>query len=73
MTPAIFHSQPWNGWGDSAISVDVGCFGQAPEWVIEDGNHRVYAAILRGDETILACVSGDVDLANLILEPTSPW
>jgi hypothetical protein len=51
-----------NGW-DDPISIDVGIphlgyYG--PAWPITDGNHRFYAAILRGDETILACVSGCV-------------
>jgi hypothetical protein len=48
------------GWKD-AISVDVGVpfMGCWPSWIVDDGNHRLVAAIYRGDETILASCSGE--------------
>jgi hypothetical protein len=49
----------------------LGYYG--PAWPITDGNHRFYAAILRGDETILACVSGCVETANELLNPEIPF
>lgn len=63
------------GWNDP-ISVDVGIphmgyYG--PAWPITDGNHRFYAAILRGDEWIDACASGCVETANELLRPQIPW
>ena len=47
------------GWSD-AISLDIGipslnCY---TDWMIDDGNHRVAAAIYRGDQYILAGVNG---------------
>lgn len=51
-----------HGFGDP-IEVDFGipsmCF--RPGWPIDDGNHRYYAAILRGDDYIMAKVSGEAD------------
>jgi hypothetical protein len=50
------------GW-DTAIDVDVG----VPElcchvdWLVQDGNHRLAAAIYRGDQFIKAGVSGSSD------------
>ncbi|KGM36201.1 hypothetical protein P409_00490 [Inquilinus limosus MP06] len=53
-----------NGW-HQPIHVDVGVpsLGFTPRWPIEDGNHRLYAAKLRGDTHILVTISGSVDLA----------
>ena len=50
-----------HGW-DDPIDVDVGIpgLGYCPEWPIIDGNHRLYAAVIRGDKKILASVSGDL-------------
>lgn len=51
------------------IEIDVGVpsLGYCSEWFIVDGNHRFAAAIFRGDLTILATCSGQVDLIeNLI-------
>jgi hypothetical protein len=44
------------------ISVDVGCeaLGVWADHIISDGNHRLAAAIIRGDKTIDACVGGGV-------------
>ena len=48
-----------NGWNDP-IHVDVGVpsLGCYPKWPLEDGNHRFAAAIIRGDNFILANMSG---------------
>ena len=60
-----------HGWLDP-ITVDVGCFGQASACVL-DGWHRLFAAIIRGDATILVTPVGDLDQANTILVPDTPW
>lgn len=51
-----------NGWQDP-IQIDVGIpfMGCWIDWPVTDGNHRVAAAIVRGDETILASVAGCCD------------
>lgn len=53
-----------NGWKD-AIEIDVGCpdLGLRVPWPVTEGNHRLAAAIYRGDMEILADVGGDVDYA----------
>lgn len=54
-----------HGW-DDPIEVDLGIpfLGyHGPEWPIIDGNHRLYAAIVRGDAAITAWLSGDVEHA----------
>jgi len=53
-----------NGWGDS-IEVDVGvpamrCY---VDWPVLDGNHRLAAAHMRGDDEISAMVGGDLNYA----------
>jgi hypothetical protein len=54
-----------NGWPD-AISIDVGdpINGSDRDWLVDDGNHRLAAAIYRGDRLIQAEVSGDLDYAH---------
>lgn len=54
-----------HGWTD-AIDLDVGVpsMGCFPRWFIQDGNHRLAAAIFRGDPHIRATVGGDVDYAH---------
>ena len=54
-----------NGWKD-AIEIDVGCpaLGDDVDWPFIDGNHRLAAALFRGDVEILASVGGDVDYAT---------
>lgn len=56
------------GW-DDPLEVDVGCLGWAPDWPLLDGNHRFYAVILNGDETVLVDVAGDVAEAERLLRP----
>lgn len=54
-----------HGWSDP-IEVDIGvpCIGYAgPAWPVLDGNHRVWAAALRGDRFIEADIAGQVDHA----------
>lgn len=48
------------------ISIDVGCkaLGIWANHIIDDGNHRLAAAIIRGDKTIAACVGGGVNDAK---------
>jgi hypothetical protein len=45
---------------EDPISIDVGIpsMGCTVDWEIEDGNHRLAAAIVRGDEFIYASFSG---------------
>lgn len=54
-----------HGWIDP-IQIDVGVpsLGCYPKWPLEDGNHRFAAAIIRGDTTIDAHMSGEVDLCR---------
>lgn len=54
-----------NGWDDE-ICIDVGVPSMSvppPSWVVIDGNHRLAAALLRGDETIKVAISGSLDAA----------
>ena len=54
-----------HGWSDP-IEIDVGvpCLGyHGPQWLVIDGNHRLWAATLRGDASILADIAGQVDHA----------
>lgn len=50
------------------ISLDNSCSGMyiEPRCIITDGNHRVLAAILRGDKTIQANYCGRMDLFDYI-------
>lgn len=51
---------------DKAIEVDLGCpsLGCHVDWPVTDGNHRLAAAIYRGDEKILVEPAGEVRLIN---------
>lgn len=53
-----------HGWNDP-IEVDVGipCLWCHPVWPVLDGNHRVYAAAVRGDAEIVVTVAGDLGYA----------
>lgn len=51
----------------SPITVDVGVFDFLPGWPILDGNHRVLAAAVRGDELISVEAAGDWDRAVALL------
>jgi len=58
------------GW-DDAIEVDVGiphmnCW---VDWPVTDGNHRLAAAIARGDKFIVASVGGCCDYMRELLGP----
>jgi hypothetical protein len=51
-----------NGWDDS-IDLDVGvpsmqCY---VDWIVQDGNHRLAAALYRKDEVISAMVGGSIE------------
>ncbi len=56
---AWFVTHDWN----DPINVDVGVpsLGCYPKWPLEDGNHRFAAAIIRGDNFILANMSGAIN------------
>lgn len=53
-----------HGW-EAPIEVDVGVPALLchVDWLVQDGNHRLAAAIYRGDSTILAFVDGCVNYA----------
>lgn len=64
-----------HGWEDP-IEIDVGVpfLGCCPRllapayWIVCDGNHRLAAAIYRGDSRILASCSGQKDIINRLLD-----
>lgn len=58
----------------SAIDVDVGIpsMGLYLGWIVEDGHHRLAAAIYRGDETIEVSLSGSLDYADELLGIKTP-
>jgi len=62
-----------NGWEDP-IEIDVGVafLGCCPDWVVCDGNHRLAAAIYRGDKTILASCGGWQDAIDEYLPESTP-
>jgi hypothetical protein len=53
-----------NGW-DDAIEIDVGVPSLLchVDWIVLDGNHRLAAAIYRGDTMISASVGGCIGYA----------
>lgn len=59
-----------NGWEDP-IFMEVGF--DIRVWPVTDGNHRLCAAILRGDTTITVECFGDLDAGNALLAPDRPW
>lgn len=66
---AHFVRTGWPATGDDAqpITVDVGIGDYFPKWMITDGNHRVAAAIVRGDEWVDVSVSGSWERAVAML------
>lgn len=57
------------GWSDP-VELDVGvpCLGYGgPSWPVTDGNHRLWAAVLRRDEMIDVLVAGQLDHAARLL------
>lgn len=57
-----------HGWKD-AIGIDVGVpsMGCHVKWPVQDGNHRLAAAIYRGDASILADIDGSTAYAAELL------
>jgi hypothetical protein len=57
------------------IEIDVGVphMGCHVEWIIEDGNHRLAAAIFRKDEYIKANISGSTAYASELLGIDNPY
>ncbi|MEK6832701.1 MAG: hypothetical protein AABY32_01525 [Nanoarchaeota archaeon] len=53
----------YNGWED-AVDIDVGINGFDTRFICHDGNHRLCAAIIKGDKTIKAKVSGGCDIIS---------
>ncbi len=49
---------------DDPIDVEVGCGSLGGRFCIEDGNHRLCAAQVRGDKSILASAGGLVSEIN---------
>jgi len=56
------------------VEIDVGIpsLGVYVAWPLTDGNHRLGAAVVRGDPHILAIVSGSVDHAERLLGASLP-
>ncbi len=48
------------------IEIDVGVpgLGCYVDWLVQDGNHRLAAAFMRREPSIMACVSGDLHYAH---------
>lgn len=49
------------------IEIDVGGGAFRPRWIVSDGNHRLYAACIRGDSHIPASISGSYELSWALL------
>lgn len=61
-----------HGWSDP-IEVDVGCGSLGGYFCVEDGNHRLCAAQVRGDKSILASAGGLVsEIKRLTYRKTEP-
>lgn len=61
-----------HGWPPAAddpepVLVDVGLGNYMPTWPILDGNHRLAAAMVRGDTHLEVSVQGDWDRGLLVL------
>lgn len=61
-----------NHWDTPAIDphpvvVDLGVFDFVPAWPVVDGNHRLAAALVRGDEFIDVSTAGDWDRCIAVL------
>lgn len=52
---------------DRAVAVHVGGGAFRPRWIVSDGNHRLYAACLRGETHIPAVISGSYELSRALL------
>lgn len=63
--------QKQQGW-DLPIEVDCGIPGTTARFCVTDGNHRLAAALLRGDWEIKARCSGDVDLIVSLRSTAAP-
>lgn len=67
----VAHLALW-GWPPAEVDphpvvIDVGALDYVPVWPIVDGNHRVAAAVVRGDTHIEVMVTGDYDRAIAVL------
>lgn len=56
-----------HGWLNP-VKIEVWDDMADPGWELDDGNHRHAAAIMRGDETILADIRGDLRKARMLLD-----
>lgn len=53
------------------IRIDMGTESAPCVWPVRDGNHRLYAAMMRGSKIISAEILGDVDFARKVLQAQS--
>lgn len=58
-----------HGWPTrtNPITVDLGVDNYWPQWAITDGNHRLAAALIRGDHHLTVSACGDWDRAIDVL------
>jgi len=58
-----------NGW-DAPIELELPVSGHTTttNWPIQDGNHRLFAAIYRLDDEIETVISGSIDLAEELFD-----
>jgi hypothetical protein len=61
-----------NGWQD-AIAFDIPVDGMGTWWACTDGNHRLAAAIYRGDILIAAVMSGCCDTIETMTRKAEPF
>jgi hypothetical protein len=57
-----------HGWDDE-ITLEL---SSDDRWPVTDGNHRFYAAIIRGDETLLATAVGDLEKMQALRPDPQP-
>jgi len=65
---AYFVEHGWESAGSDRepVTVDIGLAGYTPLHLLVDGNHRVAAAKIRGDESITIELIGDVAKAEAV-------
>lgn len=66
------------GWPDAdeahPITVDLGVGTYWPGWVVTDGNHRLAAALVRGDAFVDVATAGDWDRClRVLVDGVSVW
>lgn len=61
----VVHGLPDTGL--DPILVDVGVGTYYPSWPLLDGNHRIAAAVVRGEKAVTVEVAGDLERAYAVL------